>query len=429
MPDLTGRRLGLPPRARGKFAADPLGFLLRGHAEFGPVFTTSLDGAPTAIVGTAAGVGELFAREREQLKISNTALVHDLFGRCIFNLTGPAHGRARRMLRVGLAGAALTSYVSPLLHSTEVSVRQWAGYPHAHLHAAAQALTLRMSAITILGILPQDAADAEMLRGAFGVFVAATGAPGGRGRYGAPRYWAGLSARRALHELFARRVALRLAEPGSDALSHLARPWQGAGSELGELGDHLLALLIAARETTASLITWYLIELAERPGLAERAAGEARQVTAEPTLLLQRGALPVLRAVLAETQRLHSPNMISVREAVRPVEIGGFTVPAGWHVAYSPSANHFDPGCFSDPLQFRPERFAAGGHSTAALLAFGGGVHACLGKPLAELMTLACAVSVLARWRIRLPQGRPHHVRYLPVKAPRRPVPVVLYPA
>lgn len=429
MPGMTGGRLGLPPRARGKFAPDPVGFLLRGHAKFGPVFATNLDGAPTAIVGTAAGVGELFAREREHLQVFNTALVHDLFGRCIFNLTGPAHGRARRMLRLALAGPALTSYVSPLLHSAEVLVRRWAGYPHVHLHAAAQELTLRMNAITILGIVPQDAADAELLRRAFGVFVAATGAPGGRGRYLAPRYWAGLSARRALHELFARRVALRLAESGPDALSHLVRPWQGAGRELGELCDHLLALLIAARETTASLITWYLIELAERPGLAEHAAGEAKQVVAEPTLLLRRGALPVLRAALAETQRLHSPNMISVREALRPVEIGGFTVPAGWHVAYSPSANHTDPGCFSDPLRFCPERFAAGGHSTAALLAFGGGVHACLGKPLAELMTLACAVSVLARWRIRLPQGRPHHVRYLPVKTPRRPVPVVLDPA
>lgn len=145
-------------------------------------------------------------------------------------------------------------------------------------------------------------------------------------------------------------------------------------------------------------------------------------MSAEPELLVRRGALPVLKSVLAETQRLHSPNLLSMRETVCPVTLGGHRIEAGTRVAYSPSAGHFDPKVFPQPHAFRPGRFLAGQAHRSRLWAFGGGAHACLGRPLAELMALTVMTSVLNRGLPQLPDGPPTRIRHRPAKAPIDPL-------
>lgn len=418
---------GLPPQypSRG-FEEDPLGVIEWGHHRYGSVFRMTVDGAETVLVGTSAGLGELFAAERGHLEVLNTALVHDLFGRAVFNLAGAGHAEARRRMRTALSGRALAGYVVPLLDvSAPMSIR-WAEQGVVDLYAAAREVTLAMSAQVLLDINPGEA-EAALFAADFGRFVAAIDVQPGRRRFARARYWTGRRARRRLLALFTDRAAGAVASvaPGS-ALSGLAAAFENASAEVGPLSDHLLALLIAARETTASLVTWCLIELARHREHAELVAPEAHAAMTEPGLLVRRDALPVLRAVLAETQRMHSPNLLSVREAVCPVELGGYRVPAGMRVAYSPSAGHFDPGVFPQPHAFRPGRFLGGPVPGARLWAFGGGAHACLGRPLAELMTMTTLACALHQGLPRLPRGLPGPLRYRPAKAPLASVPFIL---
>ncbi|MFJ2478180.1 cytochrome P450 [Streptomyces sp. NPDC087659] len=396
-----------------------------GHQRHGPVFRMEIDGADTVLVGTWAGLGELFAAERGRLDVLNTPLVHDLFGQALFNLTGVAHTEARRRLRPPLSSRALAGYVMPLLEVAAPTAAQWAIDPGEDLYAAAREVTLAMSARILLGIRPGEA-DAQIFADAFDGFVTATTAPSGRRRYMAGRYWSGLIARRRLHALFTRRAVEAGRDRSGAALGGLAAGFEGAPDELGPLADHLLTLLIAARETTASLITWCLVELARHPEHAALSAVEARSAVAEPELLVQREALPIMHSVLAETQRLHSPNLLSVRRAVCPLELGGYQVPAGFRVAYSLSTGHFDPSRYPQPLAFRPGRFVSRQASSSGLWAFGGGAHACLGRPLAELMALTVLVTVLNQGLPRLPTGPPVRVRYRPAKVPSDPVPFAI---
>lgn len=418
---------GQPPRASGSFHDDLLDFLMHNHARCGPVFVARLDRVgPTVVVGTRDGVRELFARERGALEVFNTPLVHDLFGRCVFNLTGSEHVRSRRLLRASLGRRALRPYLDPLRQVAEAHITRWSRQPAFDLYQAARDITLAMSASAILGFAEADP-EMNLLGDAFSTFVAATGGPSGYLRRWSPGYWAGRRARADLNALFVCQIIRSVDTPRTDVLANLAASWTDADPALGQLGDHMLALLIAARETTASLITWCLAELAQHADLAAEVATEAGRASDNPALFLDRDALPQTRAVLAETQRLHSPNMISVRRAMYPVELGGFTLPAGVLVAYSPSANHFDPLTFTRPFAFRPDRFVAGDASTTDLLTFGGGAHTCLGRHLAELMTLVVLVSVHARWDLTLLDGLPAQVRRLPVKAPVGPLPARLH--
>lgn len=410
----------VPPRARGSFQDDPLGFLLTGHRDHGPVFTTTLNRTPTVIVGSRTPIDELFGAERTSLAVTNTPLVHDLFGNAVFNLTGESHRRARRTLRPALTGQPLLAYALAVQTVTGSAVRRWGLHPPTDVHAAARALTLDVAEQVVVGLTPTTG-DAAVFREAFAAFVAATGAPAGVKRWASGPYWEGRRARRALHELFTRRAAGPMSP---NVLGHLAAAG-AAGADGGTLQDHLLALLIAAQETTASLLTWFLIELADHERLQEDVAAEARTALRAPSLLTDRRALPVLRAAMAEVGRLHSPNVLSVRKATARLSVGGYTIPAGWHVAYSPSANHFDMALFTEPFTFWPERRTS---EPTMLLTFGRGAHACVGKHFAELIVLATVSALLARWRISLPAGRPRGVRHLPAKAPDHSVPIRLEP-
>jgi cytochrome P450 len=98
--------------------------------------------------------------------------------------------------------------------------------------------------------------------------------------------------------------------------------------------------------------------------------------------------------VVEEVLRLESPAQGLFRTATRDVELGGVTLPAGARVmAHFGSANR-DDAVFGDPDRFDPARPDLG-----RSLAFGKGIHFCIGAPLARL-ELGIALPHLAR---RLP--------------------------
>ena len=95
-------------------------------------------------------------------------------------------------------------------------------------------------------------------------------------------------------------------------------------------------------------------------------------------------------------------------------------------MAYSPSAGHFKSRDLPRPPSVPAGRFLAGQASASRLWAFGGGAHACLGRPLAELMALAVMAGVLQQGLPRLPDGPPRQVTFRPAKAPTDPLPFAL---
>ena len=91
---------------------------------------------------------------------------------------------------------------------------------------------------------------------------------------------------------------------------------------------------------------------------------------ADPTLI---------PAMLEETLRYDSPVQMLFREAAEDVELPSGKIPAGANVALLLGAANRDPNVFEDPDRFDVTRNPRG-H-----LAFGFGVHFCLGASLARL--------------------------------------------
>ena len=72
------------------------------------------------------------------------------------------------------------------------------------------------------------------------------------------------------------------------------------------------------------------------------------------------------------------------RKLTRPLQIGGYELPAGSFVFPAVAALHYREDLFPDPHEFRPERFLEGKPDNYAWIPFGGGVRRCIGASFAE---------------------------------------------
>lgn len=159
-------------------------------------------------------------------------------------------------------------------------------------------------------------------------------------------------------------VDRRRARPGDDLLSALiAVRERGEQLSRSDLVATVMLLLVAGHETTVNLIANGVLTLLRHPGVLDR-------LRAEPALA---------EGVVEEVLRYDPPVHFRTRVALQDLTIGGVTVPRGAAVVLLLGAANRDPARFRDPDRFDPAR------PDNRHLAFGGGIHFCLGAPLARV--------------------------------------------
>ncbi|SCG77008.1 cytochrome P450 [Micromonospora coxensis] len=136
-----------------------------------------------------------------------------------------------------------------------------------------------------------------------------------------------------------------------------------------------LALLVGGNETTTHLLGNLCLALIDHPD--------------QDTLVRARQEL--IPGTVEETLRFDPPVQSVFRTATTDVEIGGTVIPEGSRVQLSFAAANRDPRRWEDPERFRVER-QSDGH-----VAFGSGIHFCVGAPLVRLETSTFLRQLLAR--------------------------------
>ena len=196
----------------------------------------------------------------------------------------------------------------------------------------------------------------------------------------------------------------RQSDPGDDLISMLVSGPEPLSTS--EILMFCMLLLIAGNETTTNLIGNGALALFDHPDECER-------LRADPSLV------PV---AIEEALRYDSPVQALGRTTTRAVEIGGVTIPAGASVMPLYGSANRDPRHWGDDAdRLRIDR------NPTDHVAFGAGIHYCLGAPLARLEARIAAEELLRRTRSMHPNGPIERVHNPIVRGPRS-LPITIEP-
>ena len=178
-------------------------------------------------------------------------------------------------------------------------------------------------------------------------------------------------ARNGLIGYFSRLIQSRRDQPGDDLIDILiAAEEDGDRLSPEELMANCIGLLVAGFETTIGLIGNGLTTLIRHPA-------EFEKLRRHPELI---------ESAVEECLRYCGPITETIRIMHEDVEFDGFLIPQNASVSVMTAAANRDPDHYEDPEVFDIERWAKT-PAPPPHLAFGGGVHFCLGAHLARLET------------------------------------------
>ncbi|HET9169947.1 MAG TPA: cytochrome P450 [Actinospica sp.] len=173
-------------------------------------------------------------------------------------------------------------------------------------------------------------------------------------------------------------IESRRASPRADYLTRLAtQPFRGALMGDDAIVKTMVGFLLAGHESTTAAMSSTLFHLLSRPDRVASLREDDR----------------LLSSAIEESLRLNTPFHHFRRSTTCPVDIGGTTIPPDADVMLNYAAANRDPEAFPEPDEFVIDR------RPNPHVAFGFGIHACVGAPLART-ELRLGISELIR---RLP--------------------------
>jgi cytochrome P450 len=181
-----------------------------------------------------------------------------------------------------------------------------------------------------------------------------------------------------LADHLARAVAADGTVADDTLLAVLAKEIRAGVMTFEEGAGILVQILSAGSETTTSLIARSALTLADDRELQDR-------LRTEPNLV---------GPFLEESLRTDGPFRFHYRTTRQATELGGVAIPAGSRLLLMWAAANLDADAYPDPARLDVDRPIAKGH-----LAFGRGIHFCIGAPLARLESRIAVSRLLSSTR------------------------------
>ncbi|WP_410620059.1 cytochrome P450 family protein [Amycolatopsis sp. cmx-8-4] len=300
-------------------------------------------------------------------------------GHHMLNMDPPDHSRLRKLVNKAFTGRTVARLRPRIEEITAELLDALTGRERADLLPSFAAPLPITVICELLGVAPEHRTEfADWSKTLLSASEPAAGQAAAQNMFG---YLTGL-------------IAQKRAEPAEDLLSDLVHA-SDDGDSLSEpeLVSMAFLLLVAGHETTVNLIANSVLALLREPA----------------QLALLREDPSLLPNAVEEFLRFDGPiHLATLRFTTAPVEAGGVTIPEGEFVLISLLGANRDEARYAEPAKLDVTR-AAGGH-----LAFGHGIHYCVGAPLARLEAEIALGGLLARFPDLELDAKPDELVYRP---------------
>ena len=394
---------------------DQLGFLMCCTRKYGDVVPLRFGPNLVILLNHPRDLEDVLARKnRSFIKGRFYQILGPLLGNGLFTSEGEFWLRQRRLAQPAFHRERIAVYARVMVEFTEYMLAGWKHGERRDVNADMMQLTFRVVAKALF--------DADVSREAHDMGAALTEALheldkeiNGLGLL-IPPGWptpGRLRLRAAVKRLD--RIVFRIlqqrrqaGEDRGDLLAMLldAQDEDGSRMTARQVRDEAITLVLAGHETTALTLSWLWMLLARHPEVESRLHLELLGVLGDrPPSVEDLPKLTYTDMVVREALRLYPPTVELGRETLEVVEIGGYRLPPGTNVMFTPYTVQRDPRWFDDPDSFRPERWADGLAQRIprfAYFPFGGGPRLCIGQQFALMEAVLLVADIARQYRLVL---------------------------
>lgn len=212
----------------------------------------------------------------------------------------------------------------------------------------------------------------------------------------------------------------------------LSRFIQDSSNSAEMLRDIVISFILAGRDTTSSLLTWFFWKLSSRPDVVDKILQELEQIRkidsdSDTYSFDELREMQYLHAALSEALRLYPPVPVDTKLCENDdVWPDGTVIKKGWFATYNAYAmGRMESIWGKDCLEYRPERWldengVCKQESAFKFPVFHAGPRICLGKDMAYIQMKSVAASVIKRFEFKVVNVKenaiPEHVLSLTLR-------------
>ncbi|WOG81359.1 hypothetical protein DCAR_0100505 [Daucus carota subsp. sativus] len=431
------RKLPLPPGTMGwpyigetfqLYSQNPNVFFASKVKKFGSIFKTHILGCPCVMISSPAAAKLVLVTKSELFKPTFPASKERMLGKqAIFFHDGAYHAKLRKLVLRAFMPESVKNVIPDIESLAIESLKSWDG----GLINTFQEMKTYTFNVALLSIFGKDGIHyREDLKKCYynlekGYNSMPINLPG-------TLFHKAMKARQELAKIIANIIAFRreMKHTYTDLLGSFMGDKEGLTDE--QIADNMIGVIFAARDTTASALTWIVKYLAENPSVLQAVTEEqeaivrSKKESGEESDLswADTKKMPLTSRVIQETLRVSSILSFTFREAVQDVEFEGYSIPKGWKVLPLFRHIHHSPENYSEPEKFDPSRFEVSPKPNT-FMPFGNGTHSCPGNELAkmEILVLVHHMATKYRWCMMGPQTG---IQYAPFALPQNGLPIRL---
>ncbi|XP_051129333.1 abscisic acid 8'-hydroxylase CYP707A2-like [Andrographis paniculata] len=441
------RPIPLPPGSMGwpyigetfqLYSQNPNTFFANKLKKYGSIFKTHVLGCPCVMISCPDAAKIVLSTKSHLFKPTFPVSKERILGRqAIFFHQGEYHSRLRKLVVKSFTPAAIGNIVAAVDAVAAAAVAAWENKQFITTFQEMKTYTFDVALISIFG--NDELMYREEIKKCY--YTLEKGYNSMPVNFPGTLFHQAMKSRRELSKILAEILKLRRRRAAGnhrDLLSSFMGVSETAAAALSDeqIADNIIGVIFAARDTTASVLTWILKFLAENPTVLQAVTEEQERLILwkqenckedeiKKLTWTDTKKMIITTRVIQETLRIASILSFTFREAVEDVEFNGYLIPKGWKVLPLFRNIHHSPDNFPEPEKFDPSRFEVSPRPNT-FLPFGSGPHSCPGNELAklEILVLLHHLTTKYRWSIVGPQNG---IQYGPFALPQNGLPIKLH--